>query len=260
MPSTINADRGIVSGITGIVQTADNTGNLTLQANGVSVLTVNTSNAVTVTGSVSATGNIQGSYLLGNGSALTGIVAGVSWASVQTGNLTAVSGTAYPVNTTSSAIWVTLPASPSAGNYVQLVDYARTWTTNNVTLNPNGQKINASTSNVVLSTNGQGVILTYIDSTQGWICTLSGNSVGPYTVDYLIVAGGGGGANLFGGGGAGGVRNGTAVSVSPGTSYTITLGAGGSGGAAANGIPYNGANGADSSALGVTSTGGGAGG
>jgi hypothetical protein len=64
MPSTINADRGIVSGITGIVQTADNTGNLTLQANGVSVLTVDTSNAVSVTGLVSATGNITGGNVL----------------------------------------------------------------------------------------------------------------------------------------------------------------------------------------------------
>lgn len=73
MASTINADRGIVSGITGIVQTADNTGNLTLQANGVSVLTVNTSNAVAVTGTVSATGNIQGNFILGNGSAITGV-------------------------------------------------------------------------------------------------------------------------------------------------------------------------------------------
>ena len=64
MPSIINADRGIVSGITGIVQTADGTGNLTLQANGVSVLTVDTSNSVTITGLVSATGNITGGNIL----------------------------------------------------------------------------------------------------------------------------------------------------------------------------------------------------
>ena len=78
MASTINADKGVITGITGIVQTADNTGNLTLQANGVSVLTVTTSNAVAVTGAVSATGNIQGSYVLGNGSQLTGVTAGIT--------------------------------------------------------------------------------------------------------------------------------------------------------------------------------------
>jgi len=59
MPVTINADRGIVSGITGLVQTADNTGNLALQANGVTVLTVTTSNVVAVTGAVSVTGNVS---------------------------------------------------------------------------------------------------------------------------------------------------------------------------------------------------------
>ena len=224
MPSTINADRGIISGITGIVQTADGTGNLTLQANGVSVLTVDTSNAVTVTGlisatgnisgsnivtagRVSATGNIQGSFILGNGSLLTGVAAsggGITWQNVVTSNTTVSVGNAYPINTTSTAIYITLPASPAAGNSIQLVDYARTWTTNNITLNPNGQKINASTSNVVLSTNGQGVILTYIDSTQGWICTSTASAVGPYSVDYLVVAGGGGGGAQVGGGGGGG--------------------------------------------------------
>ena len=64
MASTINADKGLVTGITGIVQTADNTGNLTLQANGVSVLTIDTSNTLAVTGLVSATGNITGGNIL----------------------------------------------------------------------------------------------------------------------------------------------------------------------------------------------------
>jgi len=67
MASTINADTGVVTGITGIVQTADNTGNLTLQANGVSVLTVNKSNVVAVTGIVSSTGNVIGGNILTSG-------------------------------------------------------------------------------------------------------------------------------------------------------------------------------------------------
>jgi len=64
MASIINADKGLVSGITGIVQTADASGNLTLQANGVSVLTVDTSNAVAVSGLVSASGNVTGGNVL----------------------------------------------------------------------------------------------------------------------------------------------------------------------------------------------------
>jgi hypothetical protein len=237
MPSTINADRGIVSGITGIVQTADNTGNLTLQANGVSVLTVNTSNAVTVTGTVSATGNIQGSFILGNGSLLTGVAAsggGITWANVQTANLTAVVGNAYPINTTSSVIYALLPSGPGAGNTVQFVDYAKTFATNNFIINPNGSKINANTANISLINNGMSVTLVYTDATQGWI-PVNGFTQPPtaatYSISYLVVAGGGGGGGGTTGGGGGGAGGMLAASttVTKGTAYNITVGGGGSG-------------------------------
>ena len=59
-----------------------------------------------------------------------------------------------------------------------------------------------------------------------------------YSVDYLVVAGGGGGGGSGGGGGgAGGLLTASAVSVSPGTSYTITIGAGGAGGPSNNAAP-----------------------
>ena len=83
------------------------------------------------------------------------------------------------------------------------------------------------------------------------------------TVEYLIVAGGGagGGSNsgsnrLGGGGGAGGLRGGS-VSTTP-QGYTITIGAGGSGVGAQ--VSKRGNSGSNSSAFGVTSTGGGGGG
>lgn len=58
---------------------------------------------------------------------------------------------------------------------------------------------------------------------------------GVTSVEYLVVGGGGGGANGYdnaggGGGGAGMVLTGT-LSVTPGQSYTVTVGAGGAGGA-----------------------------
>ena len=58
----------------------------------------------------------------------------LQWQPVQIANFTAVAGRAYPCNTTSAAFTVTLPASPSAGDQVQLVDYAGTWNTNDKTL------------------------------------------------------------------------------------------------------------------------------
>ena len=183
---------------------------------------------------------------------------GISWQTVQTANFTATASYGYPVNTTSSAITVTLPASPSAGNIVYFLDYAGTWDINNVTVNPNGLKINGSTINVLLKLNREGIAFVYIDSTQGWIPYSGINAATPeltnYSVEYLVVAGGGaGGGNAGGGGGAGGYRASTAT-VTIATGYTVTVGAGGSGGTG------NGANGGNSVFSTITSTGGGGGG
>jgi hypothetical protein len=93
----------------------------------------------------------------------------VAWQSVQTASFTAVAGRAYPVNTTSAAITVTLPASPSAGNIVQLTDYAGTWATNNVTVGRNGSNINGSAANYTLNINRESAAFVYVDATQGWV-------------------------------------------------------------------------------------------
>ena len=171
-----------------------------------------------------------------NGTAWTAVGGGGAgqWQSVQTTGFTAVSGNAYACNTTSAAFTVTLPASPAVGSYIQLVDYAGTWNTNNVTLNPNGLKIAGSTSNVALTINRQAVAIVYIDSTQGWLCYSQGSNIGQYTASYLVVAGGGSGAS--GGGGAGGLLTST-VTITSGTSYAVSVGAGGTGssGAGTNG-------------------------
>ena len=63
---------------------------------------------------------------------------------VKTGNFTASNGEGYFVNTTSGAITVTLPASPSAGNIVAIADYAGTAATNNITIGRNGSNIEGS--------------------------------------------------------------------------------------------------------------------
>jgi hypothetical protein len=215
---------------------------------------------------------------------------GLTWQSVQTTGFTAVKGNAYPCDTTSAAFTVTLPATPSAGDQVQLVDYAGTFDTNFLTIDPNGEDIEGGTDNLQLRGEREGVILTYIDSTQGWIAT-SGINEGtdalepePYSVDFLVIAGGGGGggtgANGYsagaGGGGAGGYRNSyltetsggggsseASLSFNTGTVYTITVGSGGSGRTAPSLL--DGVIGNDSSISGtgittITSVGGGSGG
>ena len=44
----------------------------------------------------------------------------------------------YYINTTSQACTVTLPASPEVGDQIVLVDYARTFATNNLIIDSNG--------------------------------------------------------------------------------------------------------------------------
>ena len=111
---------------------------------------------------------------------------GISWQSVQTANFTAVAGNGYPVNTTSAAITVLMPASPAAGDIITFTDYAGTFATNNLTIDPNGNKLLASTDAVAMATNHESLSFVYIDSTQGWLPYDGFNSSIPATALYLI--------------------------------------------------------------------------
>ena len=98
----------------------------------------------------------------------SGIPNTVNWTTVQTSSVNpAVAGTGYPMNTTSGALTVTLPASPTAGQLISIVDYAGTFATNKLTINPNGNKINGNTASPVLGTNREAINLVYVDSKIG---------------------------------------------------------------------------------------------
>src|SRR6056300_573176 len=84
----------------------------------------------------------------------------VDWdTTAKTASFTAVSGNGYFVNTTSGAITVTLPATPSAGDIVAVKDYANTFDTNNVTLARNGSNIDGDAVDATLQTEGLGITL-----------------------------------------------------------------------------------------------------
>jgi hypothetical protein len=164
---------------------------------------------------------------------------GVSWQDVTTAStLTAEAGKGYAINTTSNACTVTLPAAASVGDEIIFTDYARTWASNNVTLDQNSLNFQGGTTpNPVYSTSGQSVHIVYVDATKGWI-PISDDDVTyetppPSDGYYLIVGGGGaGGNNQYhgGGGGAGGLREnygGTAIDLGQGAVYTVSVGAGG---------------------------------
>jgi hypothetical protein len=98
---------------------------------------------------------------------------GLDWSTaVVTGStVTVEAGRGYFINTTSNACTVTLPASPEVGDQIVLADYARTWATNAVTLDSNGNNFqgNADTYTVDYDTVGQSLNIVYADSTKGWL-------------------------------------------------------------------------------------------
>ncbi len=65
---------------------------------------------------------------------------------VVSSNHTASAGEVIAVDTSGSAITVTLPGSPSQGDFVGFEDYSSSWSTNNLTVDGNGNDvIDAST-------------------------------------------------------------------------------------------------------------------
>jgi len=71
---------------------------------------------------------------------------------------------------TSGGTWtLTLPASPSQGDKVRIVDVRKTFDSNNLTVGRNGSNIMGDSADMVVSTEGASFELIYSDSTQGWV-------------------------------------------------------------------------------------------
>jgi len=110
---------------------------------------------------------INGTSISLGGSSSVGV--DVNWQSVQTTGFTAVAGNGYFVDTTSSAITVTLPASATLGDQIAIKDYAGTFASNKLTIGRNGHNIQGVANDSLISTNRASLLLVYVDSTKGWI-------------------------------------------------------------------------------------------
>ena len=116
----------------------------------------------------------------------------VDWdTTAKTSAFTAVSGNGYFVNTTSGAVTMTLPATPSAGDIVAVSDYAQNAATNNITLARNGSNIQGDASDLVIQRNGVAMTLVFVDATKGWIVTDTGAEADKNPDPAFIAATGG---------------------------------------------------------------------
>lgn len=116
-------------------------------------------------------------YLEGTGAA-SGVVdllvapdGGFTWNPTDiTSATTLVKGTGYFVNTSSSAVTVTLPASPNRGDTIKIIDLGSA-ATNNITVARNSEKIQGLTEDMTIATDEAAFGLVYSGSTNGWRLT-----------------------------------------------------------------------------------------
>ena len=110
---------------------------------------------------------------------------------VKTGDFTATAGKGFFINT-GSAVTVTLPASPSAGDELIVIDSTGQAATNNITLGRNGSKIKGQCVNAKIKVNRGGARIVYSGSSQGWITATAGNETAPVLDQTLYVTATGG--------------------------------------------------------------------
>ena len=156
----------------GTLTVAKLTSTLDLSSNTVTLPNTSVTNDM-LAGSI-ANAKLVNSSVTVNGSsvALGGSVdisAGTAWQTEKTTSFTAVAGEGYFVNTTSGAITVTLPASPSLGDEVSIIDASGTADTNNITVGRNSENIQGTAADLTISTERAAFTLVYFNSTQGWL-------------------------------------------------------------------------------------------
>ena len=125
-----------------------------------------TLNLPTATGTIGQVIQTDGSGNL----SFASVSGGAAWQAIKTANFNVTVKEGYFVDTTSTTITATLPASPTIGDFVTFIDYAGTFDTNNFTVGRNGNKIQGDASDLTVSVERAGLTLIYSgSSTQGWL-------------------------------------------------------------------------------------------
>ena len=86
----------------------------------------------------------------------------------KTANYTAVAGDKILCDTSGGAFTITLPASPSAGDEVHVLDATASFDSNNLTVGRNSKKIQGATADLTITTQNTGIGLVFYNDTYGW--------------------------------------------------------------------------------------------
>ena len=103
---------------------------------------------------------------------------------------TMVAGRGYFVDNSSAAGIVKLPAAGTAGDTIQIKDYAGNFGTNSLVIQRNGHNIQGVANDSEIDTNKASVVLVYIDATKGWLYTNESNVAVLQQPQYVTATGG----------------------------------------------------------------------
>lgn len=92
------------------------------------------------------------------------------WNTISTAT-TAVAYVGYQINTSTASVTLTLPANPLPNQWIDIGDYAGTFSTNNLIIGYNGNNIMGLAQSMTVGVSNITFRLTYIDATQGWKIT-----------------------------------------------------------------------------------------
>ena len=91
------------------------------------------------------------------------------WSEVATTTFDAISGSKLFIDTSLNTVQVTLPANPSMGEEVYIVDATGTAGTNNITVSRNGSKITGLDEDLTIDVDNAAILLAYYNAARGWI-------------------------------------------------------------------------------------------
>jgi hypothetical protein len=148
---------GTATNLTGLPLTTGVTGLLPVANGGTGTATP----SIVAGTNVTVTGTWPNQTIAASG----GSAGGITYTTVKTANYTAAVDDGVQTNTTAGAFTVTLPATPSNGNQVFVVDSFNTWGTNNLTIGRNGSTIEGVAQDLVCDITGVSVQCVYNGTT-----------------------------------------------------------------------------------------------